>query len=758
MLIRIIGGGPGGLYLAALLKKSQPQRNVEVLERNSPDDTFGFGVVFSDATLDNIAEADPETHRAIRANFAHWDDIDVHYGGQLHRSTGHGFAGLSRKRLLKVLQTRCAALGVDLKYGVDAAPESVRDGCDLVVAADGLNSRIRSHFAPFFRPEIDLRPNRFTWLGTTKQFPAFTFYFKENEHGLWRVHAYNFENGLSTFIIETSEAAWRQSGMCEASEDETRLYCEKLFADELEGHSLLTNRSIWRQFPTVRNGAWSHENVVLLGDAAHTAHFSVGSGTKLAMEDAIAFSRALDTHGDPREAACAYEAERRPLVESIQRAAQVSLEWFEDTERLMGKLQPEQFAFSLLTRSLRITHKNLATRDPEFVNQIDRWCANEAGLSLSADTTPPPPMFTPFALREMELPNRVVMSPMCMYSAEDGTPTDFHLVHLGSRAMGGVGLIMTEMTNISRDGRISPGCTGMYKPEHVSAWGRIVDFVHGNSESRIGIQLAHAGRKGSTKRLWEGMDQPLDKGNWPIIAPSALPYLPHSQTPRPMTRSDMDRVRDGFINSVQMADAAGFDFVELHFAHGYLLHSFLSPLTNLRVDGYGGSFENRIRFPMEVFRACRSVWPDHKPMGVRISATDWLAGGWTIGDSVELARVLNDSGCDIIDVSSGQLSPQSVPQYGRLYQTPFSERIRLDGGVPTMTVGNISSYADCNSVIAAGRADLCVIARAHLFDPYWTRHAAFEQSVKEPAWPSQYRSMKRYTPRVEWSPRGQGRE
>ncbi|MEE2756492.1 MAG: bifunctional salicylyl-CoA 5-hydroxylase/oxidoreductase [Myxococcota bacterium] len=754
MKIAIVGGGPGGLYLAILLKKKDPGRTVCVFERNRADETFGFGVVFSDATLDNIKAADPESYAAISSSFAHWDDIDVHYQGRCLRSTGHGFAGLSRKRLLQILQQRCEELGVDLNFECSIESYDALDWADVVVAADGLNSQLRRTFAEHLKPSVDARPNRFTWLGTKRQFPAFTFYFKENEHGLWRVHAYNFEDGLSTFIVETTEAAWRKSGMDTATEAETAAYCEALFADELEGHSLLTNRSIWRQFPTVSCENWSHEKLVLLGDCAHTAHFSIGSGTKLAMEDAIALAGALDTSPAVSDAFELYQSERKSQVDSTQRAAQVSLEWFENTELLFNRLEPEQFAFSLLTRSLRISHSNLQVRDPEFVADIDRWFAATNGLKAESV---PPPMLMPYRLGQLRLDNRIVMSPMCMYSAEDGTPTDWHLVHYGSRAIGGAGLIMTEMTNVTRDGRITPGCTGMYKPEHVDAWARITQFVHDNSHAKVGIQLAHAGRKGATKLMWEGVDQPLESGGWPLMAASSIPYLPHSVVPREMDRRDMDRIRDAFVSSTMMSDEAGFDLVELHFAHGYLLHTFLSPITNRRTDEYGGSFDARIRFPMEVFHAVRSVWPSHKPILVRISATDWLDAGWTIDDSVELAKRLRDAGCDMIDVSTGQTTPDSRPVFGRLYQTPFAERIRLEANVPTMTVGNISSYADCNSVLAAGRADLCVIARAHLFNPYWTRHAAFEQYAEaQVPWPDQYGVVAKYTPRFDWSPRGQG--
>ena len=749
MKIVSVGGGPAGLYFAILMKKADPAHEITVLERNRPDDTFGFGVVFSDATLDNFREADPETHAAITQAFAHWDDIDIHYQDQVLTSTGHGFSGMSRQALLDILQARAKDLGVVLQFSSEVTDPAAWAGADLVLAADGVNSALRLRYAAHFQPAIDWRRNRFVWLGTTFPFPAFTFMFKESEHGLWRVHAYRYDARSSTFILEATEATWRRAGLDEASEDETVAFVARLFARELDGHPVLKNRSLWRSFPTVRNGRWHHDNIVLVGDAAHTAHFSIGSGTKLAMEDAIALCRALGEHRDVTPALAAYEAERRPQVETLQRAAQTSLEWFEHTERYHGRLEPAQFAFSLLTRSLRVTHENLKARDAKFVATVDGWLADKAsrqsGVAVPA-APPPPPMFTPFRLRELVLSNRVVVSPMCQYSAEDGTPGDWHLVHLGSRAVGGAGLVMTEMTDVSREGRISPGCTGMYKPEHVTVWKRIVDFVHATSAAKIGLQLAHAGRKGSTRRLWEGIDEPLPEGNWPLISASPLPYFSHSQTPREMDRRDMDGVRDAFARAAGMAVRAGFDLIELHFAHGYLLASFISPLTNQRKDAYGGSLANRLRFPLEVFDAVRAVWPASKPMSVRISATDWKESGLEPAEAVQLARELKAHGCDIVDVSAGNTVADQEPAHGRLFQTPFSDRIRLEADIPTMTVGAVASYADVNSIIAAGRADLCVLARAHLYDPYWTRHAAQEQGIELP-WPPQYVSVKTFTPR-----------
>jgi anthraniloyl-CoA monooxygenase len=721
-----------------------------VLERNRPDDTFGFGVVFSDATLEAFAEADPETGEEIARAFAHWDDIDIHYQGQVLTSTGHGFSGLARQRLLGILQSRCRSLGVRLEFQREVTALEPWLDADLVLAADGVNSTVRARYAQHFGPEIDWRPNKFVWLGTTCPFPAFTFIFKESEHGLWRVHAYRYDRGHSTFILECTARTWQRAGLDRASEDDTAAFTERLFARELGGHRVLKNRSLWRSFPTIRNARWHWQNVVLIGDAAHTAHFSIGSGTKLAMEDAIALARALGEHRQVPAALAAYEEERRPQVEAVQRAAQVSLEWFEQTERYHGPLEPVQFAFSLLTRSLRVTHENLRVRDAKFVETVNGWfaarAADQSRASVPAQPAPPP-MFTPFRLRDLLLSNRVVVSPMCQYSAQDGTPNDWHLVNLGSRAVGGAALVIAEMTDVSREGRISPGCTGIYKPEHVAGWKRIVDFVHTHSPARIALQIAHAGRKGSTRRLWEGMDEPLPEGNWPLISASPLAYFPHSQVPRAMDRADMDRVREQFVAAAQRADEAGFDMLEIHMAHGYLLASFISPLTNVRRDEYGGPLANRLRYPLEVFDAVRAVWPAPKPVSVKISATDWADGGLTPEESVDVARMLQAHGCDIITVSTGQTVPGQRPRYGRLYQTPFSDRIRHEAGIPTMTVGNISTWADVNSILAAGRADLCVLARGHLWDPYWTRHAAWEQGYDLP-WPDQYVSVKGFTPRA----------
>lgn len=752
MRIVCIGGGPGGLYFSVLMKRARPDHAITVVERNGAGDTFGFGVVFSDATMATVAAADTEAYREIARHLVHWDDIAVYRHGACERSTGHGFSGLSRHTLLRVLREQAETAGIELVFEQEVTSLEPFHDADLIVAADGANSTCRRLLSPHIATATDTRPNRYVWLGTTRPFPAFTFYFKENEHGLWRVHAYQYAPGRSTFIVECRDVTWRAAGMSEADEARTLDYLERLFEVELGGHRLIANRSIWRQFTTIRTEPWSAGRVVLLGDAAHTAHFSVGSGTRMAMEDAPALRDALASHQDLCCALRAYEDARRPLVESLQRAAQASLEWFENTERYMA-VDAERFSFSLLTRSLRITHEDLRVRDPAFLARVDAAAVDDAERQAgrAIDRHPlPPPMFTPLRLRELVLPNRVVVSPMCQYVAEDGMVGDWHLVHLGSRAMGGAGLVIAEMTDVSRDARISVGCAGLYDERHAAAWRRIVDFVHRETPAGIGIQLGHAGRKGATKRLWEGDNEPLAEGGWPLISASPLPYFPdRSPVPREMTRADMDVVIGDFVRAAELAREAGFDLLEIHMAHGYLLASFISPLTNRRADEYGGPLANRLRFPLEVFDACRHVWPPEKPMSVRISAVDWAPGGMQADDAVEVARLLKAHGCDVVDVSAGQTVPGQQPAYGRLFQTPFADRIRFEVGIQTMAIGNISSYMDVNTIVAAGRADLCVLARAHLFDPYWTRHAAWMLGYPLP-WPDPYKSLERYQPRFEF--------
>ena len=737
--IAVVGAGPGGLYLAISLKLRDPSIDVVVHERNRPDDTFGWGVVFSDQTLVNLKANDPQTAALIEAALVHWDDIDVHIHGQTIRSGGHGFAGIGRQRLLTILQERARSLGVDLRFQNEVADVRALDA-DVIVAADGLNSRVRNSRPEAFGVDIEVRTNKYIWLGVQQSFDAFTFAFVETPHGWIWAHAYQFEPGASTFIVECTEATWRGLGFDAMDQDQTCRVAEDLFAPWLGGHCLMSNArhlrgSAWLNFPRVACSNWRDGKVVLLGDAAHTAHFSIGSGTKLAFEDAIRLARALTEAEELDAGLAAYEADRRVEVLKLQSAARNSTEWFETVDRYVG-LEPLQFAYSLLTRSQRVSHENLRLRDRNFLNGVERWFAHSAGAPHSDD--PPPPMFAPLTLRGLTLPNRVVVSPMCMYSAQDGLVGDFHLVHLGARALGGAGLVFTEMTDVSADARITLGCAGMYRPEHCQAWKRIVDFVHGQG-SRIAIQLAHAGRKGSVERPWgPRADEPLLQDGWQLIAPSPIAWSDADQTPREMTRADMDRVRDDFIRAVGWAEEAGFDMVELHCAHGYLLSSFLTSVSNHRADDYGGSLENRLRFPLEVFAAMRSVWPEHKPMSVRLSATDWVEDGLTPEESVAIARAFAEAGCDLIDVSAGQTTEQARPVYGRMFQTPYSDRIRNEAGVATMAVGNIYEPDHVNSILAAGRADLCALARPHLADPNWSLRAAAELGWRGQDPPVQY--------------------
>ncbi|MBC8023604.1 MAG: bifunctional salicylyl-CoA 5-hydroxylase/oxidoreductase [Burkholderiales bacterium] len=746
MRIVCVGGGPAGLYFALLMKKRDPAHEVTVLERNRADDTFGWGVVFSSQTLGNLAEADAETHAAIVEAFHYWDDIDVHFKGRTITSGGHGFCGIGRKRLLNILQSRCEALGVKLAFEADVKDVDALEA-DLIVAADGANSAIRSRHAATFQPRIELRKCRFVWLGTHQRFDAFTFAFEKTEHGWFQAHAYQFDRDTSTFIVETPEEVWRAAGLDRMEKEESVAFCERLFAGYLDGHALMSNAqhlrgsAQWIRFPRVTCKTWVHAAgkapIVLMGDAAHTAHFSVGSGTKLALEDAIELSGTFARHGtsDIPGALAKYEAVRAIEVVKIQNAARNSTEWFESVERYAG-FEAEQFAYSLLTRSQRISHENLRVRDKDYVERVETWMAERSG----AGARPIPPMFTPFKLRGLTLPNRVVVSPMAQYSCADGTPDDYYLVHLGARAHGGAGLVFTEMTCVSADARISPGCGGMYTPEHATAWKRIADYVHARTGAAIGMQLGHAGPKGSTQLGWEDIDEPLVTGNWPLIAPSALAYGPRNQVPRPMTRKDMARVTADFVRAASEAAACGFDWLELHCAHGYLLSSFISPLTNRRDDEYGGSLANRCRFPLEVFRAMREAWPAAKPMSVRISAHDWAPGGNTDDDAVAIARFFKEAGADMIDVSSGQTTREAKPVYGRMYQTPFADRIRNEVGIAAIAVGAIFEPDHVNSIIAAGRADLCALGRPHLADPYWTLHAAAALGYRGIQWPHQYLS------------------
>jgi len=772
MRIVCIGGGPAGLYFALLMKKLDPAHEITVVERNRPYDTFGWGVVFSDATMEGMRAWDRETADAIEVAFNHWDDIELHFKGHVIRSGGHGFVGIGRKKLLNILQARCEALGVELLFETEVDSDEDFPDADLIIASDGVNSKVRNKYAEVFQPDIVTRPNRFIWLGTTQLYDAFNFHFEKTEHGWFQSHVYKFDDQTTTYIVETPEDVWKAHGLDEADTGQSIAFCEKLFAKYLGGHPLLSNArhlrgSAWLNFQRVRCRNWHHFNgkshVVLMGDAVHTAHFAIGSGTKLALEDAIGLTRLFKEAkaaggggaGDIPAVLQRYQAEREVDVLRLQNAAWNAMEWFEVVgTRYCDQLEPEQFMYSMLTRSQRISHENLRLRDANWLEGYERWFARRAAAqagvpapltaaepaNVAPAIKPPSPMFTPYRLRGMTVPNRVVVSPMAVYSADQGMPNDFHLVHFGSRALGGAGLLYTEMTCTRPDARITPGCAGLWNDAQRDAWKRIVDFVHTNSAAKMGLQLGHAGAKGSTQLGWQKMDEPLESGNWPLVSASAVPYLPVSQVPREMSRADMDRVTADFVAAARRGAQAGFDILELHCAHGYLLSSFLSPLTNRRADAYGGPVENRARYPLEVFAALRAVWPEDRPISVRLSCHDWFPGGNTADDAVAIARMFKAAGADIIDCSSGQVVADQKPVYGRMYQTPFADRIRNEVGIPTVAVGAIFEADHVNMVIAAGRADLCAVARPHLADPAWTLHEAAKIGHAEIGWPLPYLS------------------
>ncbi len=753
MKIVCIGGGPAGLYFGLLMKLQNPDNDIVVVERNRPYDTFGWGVVFSDATMENLRQADPVSAQTIGDAFNHWDDIETHFKGRAIRSKGHGFIGIGRKKLLNILQARCEEVGVELVFETNVEDEievARKYNADLVIASDGINSRIRNKYPESYQPDIDERNCRFVWLGTKKVFDAFNFIFVENEHGWFQAHAYRFEDGLSTFIVETPNETWEKAGIENMSQEEGIKYCEALFAPYLDGNELISNAShlrgsaIWIRFPRVICNNWVHwadvDNkkvpFVLMGDAAHTAHFSIGSGTKLALEDAISLAEHLKNDATLEQALEEYSAARSVDVLRIQNAARNSTEWFENVARY-AHMEPEQFTYSMLTRSQRISHENLRLRDAEGIEQFERWFAQQAGMTLSAEQTPPPPMFTPYALRDMKLKNRIVFAPTLMYSAENGVVNAFHQNHYSARALGGAALVMAEMTAVTPEGRVTPGCAGLWNDEQMTAWREVVRQVQQNGAC-MGIQLGHAGRRGSTQRGWENVNKPLQSDNWDLLSASAIAYDQDSATPAAITREQMDTIRDAFVAATQRADQAGFDCIELQAAHGYLLSSFISPLTNQRTDEFGGSLENRMKFPLEVFTAMRAVWPENKPMFVRISATDWAEGGTTVDEAVDIARLFKAAGADLIDVSSGEVVKAQKPIYGRMFQTPFADRVRNEAGIATMAVGAILEADHANSIIAAGRADLCALSRGFLANPNWPLHEAAKLGYHQVAWPKQY--------------------
>jgi anthraniloyl-CoA monooxygenase len=756
MRIVCIGGGPAGLYLGLLMKRRHPAHSVAVIERNRPYDTFGWGVVFSDAMMEAMRAADPESAAEVADAFNHWDDIELVFKGTRQRTTGHGFIGIGRKQLLNILQRRCEMLGVELVFEREVHSDLEFPEADLIVASDGINSKIRDRYCDQFKPDMVVRPNRYIWLGTKKPFDAFTFDFRKSEHGWFQAHIYKFDCDTSTFIVETTEDAFAAHGLDNLDQEGSIEFCERLFAETLDGAKLMTNArhlrgSAWLNFNRLICGSWSCFNgtsyVVLMGDAAHTAHFAIGSGTKLAFDDAIELANRFDQHGHSREhvakVLAAYEETRRIDVARIQNAARNAMEWFEVVgRRYTDTLEPPQFFYSMLTRSQRISHENLRLRDQAWLEGYERWFARRAGVTVKDCERAPPPMLTPYRVRGLNLANRIVVSPMAMYSAQDGLLNDFHFAHLGARAMGGAGLVFAEMTCVSPDARITPGCLGLWNDAQQAEWKRLVDLIHRVGHAKAGVQLGHAGRKGATKVAWEGIDHPLESGAWPLISASEIPYMPSNQTPRAMTRADMDRVRDDFVAATRRAAGAGADWLELHCAHGYLLSSFLSPLTNIRTDEYGGDHASRARYPVEVFRAMRAVWPAHRPMSVRLSCHDWTPGGNAPGDAAIFAAMFKAAGADVIDCSSGQVSKAERPIYGRLFQTPFADQIRNEQRIDTIAVGAISEADHANSIVAAGRADLCAIARPHLADPAWTLHEAARIGVTDIAWPKQYLTAK----------------
>ena len=716
MRIVVIGGGPAGLYFALLAKKAQPSHRITIIERNPPDATYGWGVVFSEETLGALRDADRPTFDSIIDTFAKWTAIDVRYRGDTVRSRGHAFSAIARRRLLNILQERCAELGVELAFERELSDIDDVGPADLVVGADGVNSLVRRTHEQVFRPSLDVHHTKYAWFGTDLVFKAFTFIFRQTEEGLFQVHGYPVDAGSSTFIVECPEAVWRRAGLDRASEEESLAFCQKLFAPELDGHRLLSNRSLWMSFVTLRCETWYHGHVVLLGDAAHTAHFTIGSGTKLAMEDAIAMAEALQRTGDDVEKAVTeYEMERQPMVERFQQAASESARYFEGVSRYSG-FEPVQFAFNLLTRSGRITHLELERRDPQLVARVDGWFAasaqEAAGDGTRVEMVAPPPMFAPFRIEGVTAPNRVALEPSSEDAAVDGDP-DLRLGdYLAEAIRMGPGLVLTELVAVSPDGRVTSGSAGLWREGHAEAWAGIVEGLRAHSHALVGIQLGHAGRRGSTHPRREGVDRPLRDGSWPLLSASPIPYGPRGQVPKEMDRVDLDHVRERFVRSARMAARAGFDLLELNFAHGYLLASFISPLSNRRDDEYGGNLVKRMRYPLEILDAVRDVWPEHKPLAVALSVTDWVRGGMEVDDGVAAAGMLKEHGCDLIHVQAGQTAMRASPLYGRMFLASYSDRVRNEVVIATLVGGNVTTRDEVNTLLGAGRADLCVLTSA----------------------------------------------
>ena len=739
MKITVIGGGPGGLYFSILTKKAMPDCQIDIYERNKPDDSFGFGVVFSDETLGEFLKRDMQSYELIRSKFAYWDDIIIARDGDEVSIAGNGFCGCSRKTLLQLLQQRCLEEGVNLHYEQNVDDLSQFDDADVIVACDGIGSQIRTQFQSEFGTKIELKKNRFVWLGSTKPLDAFTYFFRTTPHGTIVAHSYQYEEGMSTWIFECSDETWQKFNFEVTNEEDTIAKIAEIFKEELDGHSLISNKSHWRQFPHVTNEKWFHKNIVLLGDAKATAHYSIGSGTKLAMDSAIGLFDAIYANQNNIQAAFQqYEKTRRNTVEMIQYAALVSLDWFENMDR--NNQHPfYQFAFGCMTRSKKVTFENLRLRDKSFTDKVlKEFLASSASsnITLHEALEGKSAAFTPFKLRDLELQNRIVMSSMGQYSADNGLANDWHFQHYTSRAIGGLGLILTEMTAISETGRITLGCVGIYNENQTVAWKRIIDFIHKNTNTKIGIQLGHSGRKGATKIPWEDS---FNGKYWELLSASAIPFNENSQMPKEMTSDDMDLVCSQFVQATKNANEAGFDMIELQAHHGFLLASFLSPLTNIRKDEFGGSIENRLKFPLRVFKEMRTVFPKEKPMSVRISATDWAENGISEEDVITIASAFKSAGADIINVSTGNTVSHQQPQTGRMWQVPYSDLVRNTVHVPTITTGNITDIDQINTIILNGKADLVALGKPLLLDANFVRNAQAYEQFQPNDIPNQYK-------------------